>query len=256
MNPKALKVVAFDNHTLLVTFNNGEEKKFNATSILSYPVYEQLKDISFFKKATVRDGIVVWDSNISRDNFKSDKAFDIICQGNEELEKSNFKSAKLLFINANLIEPENKDIYVNMAIAEYFLKNYENALRIGKAARELDTLYSPPLVNSAVTLNAMRKYSEALKISNEILSMKDISKRELCAVFLNKSLSEHGLGNLDGALKSIDNSTNNCDEEIVLKSLLYLKNEWLAEQKKMSDQKDFVKQMLESGYAVSDSVSN
>ena len=67
MNPRAIKIEAFDDHTLIALFDNGETKKFNFTHLLSYPIYSDLKEISFFKKANVKDGIVRWDSTIDLD---------------------------------------------------------------------------------------------------------------------------------------------------------------------------------------------
>lgn len=67
MNPRAVKVEALDDYTLIASFDNGETKKFNATHILRYPVYSELNEISFFKKATVNNGIVVWNSSIDLD---------------------------------------------------------------------------------------------------------------------------------------------------------------------------------------------
>ncbi len=67
MNPRAIKVEAFDDHTLIASFENGEIKKFNALNLLIYPVYAELKEISFFKKAKVENGIIVWNSTIDLD---------------------------------------------------------------------------------------------------------------------------------------------------------------------------------------------
>lgn len=67
MNPRAIKVEAFDDYSLVVNFVGGETRKFNVTRLLDYPVYTALKEISFFKKAIVKDGIVVWDLSIDLD---------------------------------------------------------------------------------------------------------------------------------------------------------------------------------------------
>jgi hypothetical protein len=49
-------------HTMSITFANGEEKIFDFSPYLSYPIYEPLKNVSFFKKAKIFDGVLVWDS--------------------------------------------------------------------------------------------------------------------------------------------------------------------------------------------------
>jgi hypothetical protein len=46
-----------------ITFTNLEEKVFDFSPYLSYPVYEPLKNESFFKKATIFDGILIWNES-------------------------------------------------------------------------------------------------------------------------------------------------------------------------------------------------
>ena len=44
---------------MIVTFNNGETRLFDAT-ILQGPAFEPLKDDEVFKKAIVEHGVVTW----------------------------------------------------------------------------------------------------------------------------------------------------------------------------------------------------
>lgn len=64
MNPRVKKVEANDNYELLLTFNNGEVKKFNARELLKYPMYEPLKNIGFFKLVKVDNMCVYWNDEI------------------------------------------------------------------------------------------------------------------------------------------------------------------------------------------------
>lgn len=46
-------------YTLLCTFNNGEQRKVDLTSLLKYPAYEELKDEKEFIRYGI-DGTVFW----------------------------------------------------------------------------------------------------------------------------------------------------------------------------------------------------
>jgi hypothetical protein len=61
MNPRVTKVQYEVPHKLILTFTNDEVKEFDFTDYLSYPIYENLKDDSYFRKARVFNGTVVWD---------------------------------------------------------------------------------------------------------------------------------------------------------------------------------------------------
>jgi hypothetical protein len=63
MNPRVQKINIESAYVMSITFTNGEEKIFDFGPYLSYPIYEPLKDESFFKKAKIFDGIVLWDES-------------------------------------------------------------------------------------------------------------------------------------------------------------------------------------------------
>lgn len=63
-NPRVKKVEANDNYELLLTFNNGEVKKFNARKLFEYPMYEPLKNIGFFKLVKADNMCVYWNDEI------------------------------------------------------------------------------------------------------------------------------------------------------------------------------------------------
>ena len=48
-------------YRILVTFDTGEKKLFNMSTMLHYPVYQKLKDETVFKTIKIRRGVVTWD---------------------------------------------------------------------------------------------------------------------------------------------------------------------------------------------------
>ncbi|MBY0432500.1 MAG: DUF2442 domain-containing protein [Cyclobacteriaceae bacterium] len=61
MNPRVEKVKYVDHHILEILFVNGESKLFDASPYLNFPIYQQLQDQGFFRKAKAANGTVVWD---------------------------------------------------------------------------------------------------------------------------------------------------------------------------------------------------
>jgi len=67
MNPKAERVRYKTPNQLVVSFTNGETKLFDLTPYFQYPVYANLLDESYCNKASVQNGIVVWDDETDID---------------------------------------------------------------------------------------------------------------------------------------------------------------------------------------------
>ncbi|HEV8082574.1 MAG TPA: DUF2442 domain-containing protein [Chitinophagaceae bacterium] len=67
MNPGAKNVSYQSPHHLIITFTNGEVKKFDLRPYLDYPVYSDLKNESYCSKATVQNGTVIWSEEIDID---------------------------------------------------------------------------------------------------------------------------------------------------------------------------------------------
>jgi hypothetical protein len=67
MNPRIEAVSAHDDYALLLTFTNGERRHFDMMPYLSYPAFEPLRLVSFFKLARVGHGTVVWPKEIDFD---------------------------------------------------------------------------------------------------------------------------------------------------------------------------------------------
>jgi hypothetical protein len=64
MNPRVEKVEALDSHFLALEFDNGKKGIFDMRPYFQYPVFQPLRDITFFKKAHVTMGFVSWDGEI------------------------------------------------------------------------------------------------------------------------------------------------------------------------------------------------
>ena len=54
-------------YSLLLTFKNGERRKYNARPLLEYKINAPLKELDFFMQAKVKYGTVVWNDDIDID---------------------------------------------------------------------------------------------------------------------------------------------------------------------------------------------
>lgn len=64
MNPRVKQVQPLENSRLRLTFANGEQRVFNATPYLVYPVFKRLANPAFFSLGHAEHGTVVWPENI------------------------------------------------------------------------------------------------------------------------------------------------------------------------------------------------
>ena len=64
LGPRVTQVTPNDNYELLLTFNNGEKRKFDARQLLDMRVFAPLKNVAFFKSVKVEFGTVVWPQDI------------------------------------------------------------------------------------------------------------------------------------------------------------------------------------------------
>ncbi len=60
MNPRVRTVVPNADYTLELTFANGEFALFDCKHLLDLGVFQELKDIGYFKRARVELGTVTW----------------------------------------------------------------------------------------------------------------------------------------------------------------------------------------------------
>ena len=71
MNPKVQHVEATDDYQLIVTFDNGEKKKVDVSTYLEKGVFQELKEINYFKRVVVSFGSVMWphEQDLSNDTL-------------------------------------------------------------------------------------------------------------------------------------------------------------------------------------------
>lgn len=67
MNPRVTEVRALDDRTLLVTFANGECKRFDMQPYFGYPALRRLQDPAFFRQVKVTEGTASWPGGIDLD---------------------------------------------------------------------------------------------------------------------------------------------------------------------------------------------
>jgi hypothetical protein len=60
MNPRVTAVAANDNYTLEIIFANGEVGLYDCVPFLNFGVFQELKDLTYFKQVRVEGGTVVW----------------------------------------------------------------------------------------------------------------------------------------------------------------------------------------------------
>lgn len=60
MNPRVIQAECGADHSILLTFDNGEKRRFDIHPYLDYPVYQPLRDLTYFLRGRVGHGTVVW----------------------------------------------------------------------------------------------------------------------------------------------------------------------------------------------------
>ncbi len=67
MNPRVTAAVALDEQHLHLRFSNGEERRLDLRPYLAYPVFERLREPSFFALVQPDHGTVSWPGGIDLD---------------------------------------------------------------------------------------------------------------------------------------------------------------------------------------------
>ena len=67
MAPDAVDVFTAGNKTLIVTFANGEARRFDVTPLLQRKCYAKLNDPLVFAQASVQNGCVTWPDDVDID---------------------------------------------------------------------------------------------------------------------------------------------------------------------------------------------
>ena len=60
MNPRVKRVTPAAGHRLRIVFTNGERGVYDCTPLLTFGVFRELQDETYFKKARAEGGTVVW----------------------------------------------------------------------------------------------------------------------------------------------------------------------------------------------------
>ncbi len=60
MTPRVKSVVPQKHYKLLLTFTNAEQRVYDCSGLLSFGVFQELRDEHYFNRAMVADGTVVW----------------------------------------------------------------------------------------------------------------------------------------------------------------------------------------------------
>ncbi len=70
--PKIKSVLALDDHTLVVEFDNKEKKKYDVTPLLSKKMFAPLKNPALFKAVKIEQGgyAVAWNSEIDISEYE------------------------------------------------------------------------------------------------------------------------------------------------------------------------------------------
>ena len=67
MNPRVTAVTPLEDHHLLLTFGNGEQRRLDVRPYLSYAVFQRLREPSFFALVQPDHGTVSWPGGIDLD---------------------------------------------------------------------------------------------------------------------------------------------------------------------------------------------
>lgn len=64
MNPRPIDVKVLDNYELLICFQTGEKRIFDVKPLLTLPIYQPLKNKSFFNLAKADGMCIYWNDSI------------------------------------------------------------------------------------------------------------------------------------------------------------------------------------------------
>lgn len=60
LNPRVIAVTCHEGHVLELKFSNGETGRYSVKPLLTFGVFQELADESYFHLARVQNGTVVW----------------------------------------------------------------------------------------------------------------------------------------------------------------------------------------------------
>ena len=79
MNPRVSKVFPTDDYKLKLVFKNGERGLYDCSGLLNFGVFQELRDLHYFKQVQVLDGTVAWphEQDICPDTLYLDSLKDV-----------------------------------------------------------------------------------------------------------------------------------------------------------------------------------
>ena len=79
MNPRVSKVYPTDDDKLRLVFGNGERGLYDCSGLLNCGVFQELRNVSYFKQVRVLDGTVAWphEQDICPDTLYLDSLKDV-----------------------------------------------------------------------------------------------------------------------------------------------------------------------------------
>ena len=67
MNPRVTAVTPLAEHSLLLLFTDGDQRRLDVRPYLVYPVFERLREPAFFALAKADHGTISWPTGIDLD---------------------------------------------------------------------------------------------------------------------------------------------------------------------------------------------
>ena len=134
---------------------------------------------------------------LNNEVFKNTKARDLYLEGLKFLRKGDLSNARLSFLNANKIEPDNASILSELGIVEMRMFNYESSEQYFKKGLRVDsnqTIY----LNMGLLYYFEGKYTKAIEIS-KLMNCKKANSKLLRSYYNNLFMAYARLNNCDSA---------------------------------------------------------
>lgn len=124
-----------------------------------------------------------------QDEFAKLKADEYKTQGNELMNKGQYKDAINLYSKAISVYPENPAYYTNRAVANQMLNDYDNAIIDAKFSLSIDPLYSKGYTRLGDALEGKKDYNAALDAYKKVLELEgDNATEKMKQAFQNMKI--------------------------------------------------------------------
>jgi hypothetical protein len=67
MNPRTTAVIPDADHALVITFSDGQVRRLDVRPYLAFPVFDRLRDATYFAQVRADHGTVAWPDGIDLD---------------------------------------------------------------------------------------------------------------------------------------------------------------------------------------------